>query len=416
MVDELGRPIRERLKEVEELREWFIQRYGEKYIGIILTEEERERLRREVAKRRMTAEIRLREKLERKEITVEEYAEAISKEEERAWKEISQDILREHLKKGLRWYREEAGNPVDIYRIMAQYLFITRDPILTEMYKMYEKELKEIGLPLDFAQKDWIDKLLTKLREERIKLCGEFYHAFVAGKYIEGHLRSLFDFIKKELIEKELKTYPPKEREALTKIAQNLKITLETPFLGGRYAGMLTLWHPRQVCAVVKALRKTLKTDRIFSTIDFEHFYVEGVDPWEEIPTFCKLVPDAGKYIISLHVTQPHPLHHHIEVEIGNEKVYQLLWWLRQAGLGKFHLVYLIFERGGEKEPYKRSITALKIMAKFLEKNIPPEKLKEHPEFFGISLKEIAAFERQLAVVREHAFEPLKLPPKKREG
>jgi hypothetical protein len=51
-------------------------------------------------------------------------------------------------------------------------------------------------------------------------------------------------------------------------------------------------------------------------------------------------------------------------------------------------------------------VTALKIMAEHLEKDIPPERLP--PEFFGIVTGEIASEERQLAIIREHARDPLK--------
>lgn len=412
MVDELGRHIRDRLKEVRELREWFVERYMERYYEYVMLPEELRKLSSVLISFEWSLRRRLEEMLQRKEITEEEFVRRFEEERTKFYEEERRKLFLKHLEEGKPWFREEAGNPVDIYRIMFKYIFIVKDPILLEMYRMYEQELKHLGLELNFELKDWPERVVEKY-EEGFKVCGDFYHAAVAAKYVEGQLKLALQFLEKELME-EFKKLPAEEREELEGIAKELKFTIETPFMGGVYAGMMTFWHPRQIYAFVKAARQTLKTDKIYMTIDFEHHYVEGVDPWEEIPRFAKLAPDAGRYIISLHVTKPTPLHHHIEVEIGDVEVYKLLWHLRLAGLGKYHLTYLIFERGGEEEPYKHSVVALKLMAEFLEKEIPPEKLVEHPEFFGIYPAEIAAVERQLAIVREHAYDPLK--PLRKEG
>jgi hypothetical protein len=50
----------------------------------------------------------------------------------------------------------------------------------------------------------------------------------------------------------------------------------------------------------------------------------------------------------------------------------------------------------------------LRLIIDCLEKDIPPSKLLAHPEFFGIDIKQVASPERQLAVIREHAYDPLK--------
>ena len=68
----------------------------------------------------------------------------------------------------------------------------------------------------------------------------------------------------------ELKQYPDSDK--LIETAKNLKITIEMPDARDpKYAGLYLLWHPKQVYAAIKTLRKSLKTDRIFMTIDWEH-------------------------------------------------------------------------------------------------------------------------------------------------
>jgi len=194
---------------------------------------------------------------------------------------------------------------------------------------------------------------------------------------------------------------------------KNLKITIEIPDARSpEYAGLYRTCRPKQIYVAVLATRERLKqefsqhSEKVFMTVDFEHIATHGMDPLEEIRKFSELVPDAGKVILSLHVTKPTPLHHHMPIEIGDVEVYRLLWFLRNSGLGRFFTTYLIFERGGETDPFKRSITALKIMKDHLEKEIPPEKLS--PEFFGVTTGKIASEERQLATIREHARDPLK--------
>lgn len=67
--------------------------------------------------------------------------------------------------------------------------------------------------------------------------------------------------------------------------------------------------------------------------------------------------------------------------------------------------MYLIFERGGGDEPFRQSVDALKIMARFLEKETP---LNELPmEFYGL---EKTAFDvkRQEQIMMDHRFDILK--------
>jgi hypothetical protein len=74
--------------------------------------------------------------------------------------------------------------------------------------------------------------------------------------------------------------------------------------------------------------------------------------------------------------------------------------------MGKDHLTYILFERGGFKDPYQHAVTALKIMVKFLEKDVPPDKLPD--EFFGVSKRGLLSEERQWVTIFQNAMSPLR--------
>jgi hypothetical protein len=92
-------------------------------------------------------------------------------------------------------------------------------------------------------------------------------------------------------------------------------------------------------------------------------------------------------------------------VEIGDVTLYTLFYYLRKSGLGKKHIVYMLFERGGGDDPFKQSVYALKLIAKYVEQEIPPGKLP--PEFFGIEFT-AGDIRRQMQIMMDHRFEPLK--------
>ncbi|MFH0956776.1 MAG: hypothetical protein V1813_02850, partial [Candidatus Aenigmatarchaeota archaeon] len=194
----------------------------------------------------------------------------------------------------------------------------------------------------------------------------------------------------------------------LQEIARKLRVTIEIPDARDpKYAGRYILCHPKQIYSAVKTVRKVLKTDRIWMTIDNEHLATQGYDPWEEGKKMVKDYPDYGKMVQSVHCTYPTPLHSHYPIELGQTEVYELLWNLRKAGAGKDpgHMVYLIFERGGGDDPFRQSVDALKLMAKFLEMDTPPDELPL--EFFGID-KTAFNKDRQIQIMMEHRFDILK--------
>jgi len=67
---------------------------------------------------------------------------------------------------------------------------------------------------------------------------------------------------------------------------------------------------------------------------------------------------------------------------------------------------YIVFERGGAKDPYQESVTVLRLAVKSLEQDIHPDELPE--EYFGMKGPVAGDFHRQRQIVQDHAWEPLK--------
>ncbi|MEM5772026.1 MAG: hypothetical protein QXO19_03430 [Candidatus Aenigmatarchaeota archaeon] len=390
MVDENGKLIKEKLKENEALRKWFVEKFGEDYYQIILKSIEIYALRQK-------AEIEASE-------TAKKEGKNFSELFIEIYKRLIKEKLLEYLKEGKEWESYDIGNYVDIYKILGTYMIITKDPILVEMEKAYGGKIK-----INWNNHNWFYEQYEKFQKtggpEAI-LFKEFFYASVGAKYLEGHLNALFEKALLEIIA-EIKGLPIKEeeKETLIKIAKNMKVVLETPDARDpSHAGLYTLWRPKQIIAAIKSFRKNKPWgDKVWANIDFEHIATQGVDPKFELMETGKLIPDFGKYVLSVHSGYPSPLHTHRPIDIGEIRIYELLWELRKAGMGKENDVYLIFERGGGEDPYKNSITALKIFAEHLEKNISPENVGF--EFFGIS--EFSE-KRQWLQIKQHALDPLK--------
>ena len=428
MCDHIGRFVSEIFYEDTRLRNWFLKKmwdYERPYPQHIIDEDDLQRAsgrariesdmwaREEEAKRKTP----IREKLRKGEITEKEADEMFRKIEEdistegglvyskKMRKYITEAVEKKMNQKDYnkrKWRVDSYGKLTDGYDIMAHYMFFNKDRIWIEMAKVYEDVLAPYKM--DYSDDEWLDKAWTKAQERNDRKFKEFYYAVVAAKFLEGHMKKALEFINGRLI-KELKQYPDSDK--LIKIAKNLKITIEMPDARDpKYAGLYLLWHPKQIYAAVKTIRETLKTDRIFMTIDWEHIAGQGVDPIIEIKNLEKIAPDFGRYVLSVHSNSPNPLHAHYPIELGDVEIYKLNWFLRKTGFGKQGFdVYLWFERGGGDDPFRQAVDALKLCAKFLEKDVPPDELPE--EYFGLRLTGMD-FRRQEQIMREHRFEPLK--------
>jgi hypothetical protein len=315
--------------------------------------------------------------------------------------ELVKQKLAQPKQEDRRWRIDTYGRLVDAYKIMAHHLFFTKDPQWMSMASVYKDVLDRYKI--DYNDPGWLINTWNKAEVNNDMQFKQFFYASVGAKFLEGHIRQLIWWIDNELIPKELKGDPEKQE-----IARNLKVTIEIPDARDpKYAGRYMLSHPRQIYSAVKTTREVLKTDRLWMTIDNEHLATQGFDPWHEGEKMMKEYPDYGKMVISVHCTYPTPLHSHYPIEIGQTEVYQLLWYLRLAGAGKAadHTIYLIYERGGGDDPYRQSVTALKLMAKFLALDTPPENLPL--EFYGL---EKTAFDirRQEQIMMDHRFDVLK--------
>ena len=140
--------------------------------------------------------------------------------------------------------------------------------------------------------------------------------------------------------------------------------------------------------------------------MDYEHVATQGVDPIKDMLQTIKIAPDFGAYTLSIHANAPNPLQPHNPIEMGDVRIYKLLWMLRKTGFGKNRDAFLIFERGGGEDPFKQSVEVLRLMVKYLSQDIPEEELP--PEFFGVKGAVAGSEKRQMQIIRDHAYEPLK--------
>ncbi len=442
MCDHEGNFISEILYKNNDLRDWFIQelwKLGEgRYPAQILTNEEsmeaqhqaHSEMRTEAGRLERVIEIKkakkiedLRKRLEKGLISKEQYKEmekrvlseseielreAIRKTgvlESRKAREYMEKIIKDKMVKKTKEYREwnvrTYGRLSDAYKIVAHYLFYTRDPIWKAMVDVYKNTV--IGkYKIDYSDKRWLDKAWDVAERENDRVFKEFYYAVVGAKFMEGHTAAILKWMEGDLIKKELKGKPD-----LIKNAKKLKLTFEIPDARDpKYAGLYILFHPKQLYAAIKTIRKTLKTDRIFMTMDFEHMATQGLDAVEEMKKVTEMCPDFGRYIISCHSNSPNPLHSHYPIELGDVKLYKCLYYCRKTGMGKEkHDVSLIFERGGGEDPFKQAVDALKLIAKFLERDMHWDDLPM--EFYGLKMR-AGDEKRQLQIVMDHRFEPLK--------
>ncbi|MBN2331184.1 MAG: hypothetical protein JXC85_05195 [Candidatus Aenigmarchaeota archaeon] len=444
MCDHAGRFVSEVLYENTRLRNWFVEnmrKLGDiTYEQFILSEEEFydaqsrahakwriwdqteierrarpgrdkvEEAQKEYARKR-TEEARqnairlekwLKKEIERISIEV---AEESGRRESQERRQLMDDAVRKKLAEkkyeDRRWRIDTYGRLVDAYKIAAHHLFFTKDPQWMAMADVYKDVLARYKI--DYSDNGWLIRSWNKAEKENDMEFKQFFYAVVGAKFLEGHIKALLEWIDNKLIPVELKGDPDRQE-----IARKLQVTIEIPDARDpKYAGRYMLTHPRQIYSAVRTTRKVLKTNRLWLTIDNEHLATQGYDPWVEGKKMAKDFPDFGSMVLSVHCTYPTPLHSHYPVELGQTEVYELLWILRTAGAGKSpgHTVYLIFERGGGDDPFRQSVDALKIMAKYLDKNVPPDKLPL--DFYGL---EKTAFDvkRQEQIMMDHRFDVLK--------
>jgi len=437
MSDWNGRFISELLYENKEVRKYFIDEFWEKYDRAILGEEagtlyykaeaeielERNEFIENLKKEHLPPEVA--------EQRVKKYREEEVKKHREKLGVLIRKTLEEKMsspsKERREWYYigKEHGDYLDACKIIAHFLFFTKDPIWVDMVKMYEDVLKKYDY--DPEDKYWLRKAWKKVEETGDKDFKEFFYGTVSAKFLQGHLITLSRWMAEtkefkdkglpSIIKNELKIIKPpnqeKEYKELMDVLKNLVIAIEMPDARDpSYAGRYMLWRTKQIYVAIKHTREELKKegnpywDKMMMLIDFEHLATQAVDPLEEIGDLVEKVPDVGKIIKTVHANRPTPLHSHFPLELGDDLVYRLLWMLTQAGMGKEHTTYIVFERGGFKDPFQQAVTTLKLIVRFLNQNTSPEKLP--PEFYGIYPKGLLAEERQWVTIFQHAMDPLR--------
>lgn len=443
MCDHAGKFVSEMLYQNKRLRNWFVRNmrnFGDiQYQQMILSEDElldaqyqahgvyRAWQNSEYQKRatELAKEMGMRDIMEREnkgiKLTAEEqrkartYNEKLKRIEEEVGKEagikeakdsrrnIDKMVAMKLAKKDpekRRWRIDTYGRLVDAYKIMAHHLFFTKDPQWMSMAKVYKDVLERYNM--DYNDDDWLMDTWDKAEKNNDTDFKQFFYATVGAKFLEGHIRALFEWMDNKLIPEELDG-----KEELQEIARKLQVTIEIPDARDpKYAGRYMLCHPNQIYSAVKTTRDVLEEERLWMTIDNEHLATQGYDPWVEGKKLIERFPEFGKLVISVHCAYPTPLHSHYPIELGQVEVYELLWFLRQTGAGKEgRTTYLIFERGGGDDPFRQSVDALRLMAKFLEQDLKPDELPM--EFFGLD-KTAFNEDRQKQIMMDHRFDVLK--------
>jgi sugar phosphate isomerase/epimerase len=449
--DEKGRFISDMMKGDggRRLREWFVKKKWETFGRDVLTDEENRAVStpisvaRDVNREQET--LRLRQQKETLGWSEEEYSNRltdlitrISNVDTKNSIEKFQDAIMKKLMNGGTWDSEEMrgyATVIDGYHIMAHHLYYSNDPIWQAMYEMYKDVIESpkyrtvlyrkgtpeenheytynFGKPYEGVDY-WLDAAWDQAEKDNDRNFKEFYYAVCAAKYIEGHIKTIKAWMEdrgheglRADIEKDVSDQ--KEVDKLMGFARDLKITLEIPDARSpEYAGLYLIARPKQIYAAVKTIWDTVGKDFLYMLIDAEHIATQGYDPLIEIQDLVKKADNVGKYILSMHVTKPSPLHHHMQVELGDIEVYKMLYALRTAGLGKEHVTYLIFERGGDQDPFRQSVSAIRLMVEYLDKDTKPEDLIKEPRFFGVEGPSVASYESQHVIIEEHTRDPLK--------
>jgi hypothetical protein len=241
------------------------------------------------------------------------------------------------------------------------------------------------------SEEEWLAERNIKsfsIDEKEFREFHEIWVPAVSAKYIWGHLN-------------------PKDGEDPKKIIEkyNMPLVFESPMGGRGIEDWLRFYNPAHIYCLVEEIGPKY----VQLALDLEHMLSIRVDPEIVIDI---LPEDAGKFVKVIHVGFPSVLAPaHVPVALGSEEqlyLYKIYYKLRKKGFGldKNQDHFILFERG--PFPIQQTIIALRKITEFLEKDIKPEDLIKYPEFFGIATGEIASEERQLAAIREHAFDPLK--------
>jgi len=279
------------------------------------------------------------------------------------------------------------------YYFVARWMEENKDPLWE---KIVNASIKFFAARDGKNVEEWmksknLDPNKLSIEDDNFREKYEIWVPAVSAKYIYGHF------------------FPIGRYEDPKKYLDGMFLALESPMGGRGIEEWLRLANPYQYYFLIEEANKQAGKEIFAVALDFEHMLSLRIDPEKVID----LLPEnGGKQVRIIHAGWPSTLAPaHIPIEIGSDQqlyLYKMYYKLRQKGFGKDDRdYYIIFERGGP-ETFHQSIVALRLIIETLEKDIPPEKLIEHPEFFGLDISQILSPERQRVVIREHAFDPLK--------
>jgi hypothetical protein len=336
--------------------------------------------------------------------------EEIKEEYERDWEltrekqEMPKDYLERRLEQAKAYFKKVFIDSISsrslhygperwAYYLVARWMEENKDPL---WLNIVDASIKFFAQRDGITSEQWLAKkkiVKKSIEDENFRAAHEIWVPAVSAKYMWGHL-----------FPKDSEHEDPKE--IIKKY--NMPLVLESPMGGRGIEEWLRLANPIQYYYLVEQVNRETGSDILMVGLDFEHMLSLRVDP----DSVINLLPeDGGKFINVIHAGWPSTLAPaHIPIAIGSDQqqyLYEKYYKLKQKGMGKDREVYLVFERAGP-ETFQQSMTALKIIADFLERDVKPDDLLKHPDFFGIKLGDMASEARQLTVIKEHAFDPLK--------
>jgi len=281
------------------------------------------------------------------------------------------------------------------YYIIAKWMEETKDPLWTNIVN---SSIEYFAKASGVSKEEWLKK--KKIKEVSIEddvfrtECYYLWVPAVSSRYIYGHLVEAPKFGYPDLKEP-IKKY-------------KMPLVLETPMAHRGIEEWLRLPNPIQMYWLVKRVNEEVGFECLALAMDFEHMLSIKLEP--EVVIEC-LPAEGGKFVRVVHAGWPSPLAPaHLPIPVGSEQqryLYNLLYFLRQKGFGKDEKeYYIVFERGGGPDPIQQSIIALREIVDQLLKDTPPDKLP--PEFYGVKPEGFLSEERQRAIIKEHALDPLK--------
>lgn len=234
-----------------------------------------------------------------------------------------------------------------------------------------------------------------ELKDEGFQKYSYIWVPAVSAKYLWGHLNQDKNPDKGAVKYTDFKSILKKYK---------MPLVLETPMARRGVEQWLRLANPLQMYY----LAREIGLDYVQLAFDLEHMLSVRLDPEKVID----LMPeDGGRFVRVIHAGYPSTLAPaHMQIPLGSDQqvyLYKMYYKLCKKGMGRDNDCFLVFERGAP-ESMQQSLISLRKIKEFLEKDINPDDLIKHPEFFGIAIGEIASTERQWAAIHEHGRDPLK--------